>query len=166
MANLLTGSRILFAAMLVFCPAFSVLFYVFYLLGAFTDMVDGTIARALNQASPFGAKLDTFADYVFIIVVLVKVLVAVYIPQWLWIWIIVITLLKIANVICGYVMCRKFVAEHTIMNKITGFLLFLLPLGMGILPWQGMMVAVGVSGGVATFAAIQEGHYIRIGKAV
>ena len=47
---------------------------------------------------------------------------------------------------------------HTIANKVTGFLLFLLPLCMQIIDIHDAVIFVCI---VATFAAIQEGHYIR-----
>ena len=75
-ADAVTASRIVFAGFVLFCSAFSVPFYVFYLLGAFTDMMDGWIARKRNLKSSFGAKLDTVADSVFVIAVLAKVLPA------------------------------------------------------------------------------------------
>ena len=72
-ANAITSSRIVFALLILFAPVFSVPFYVFYFLGAATDMADGIIARKLNQESSFGAKLDTVADLVFVIAVLIKI---------------------------------------------------------------------------------------------
>ena len=54
MANIVTGCRILCSIFIVFSPAFSVRFYVFYLICGLTDMVDGTIARKTNTDSEFG----------------------------------------------------------------------------------------------------------------
>ncbi|MCR4837632.1 MAG: hypothetical protein K5897_01695 [Eubacterium sp.] len=47
------------------------------------------------------------------------------------------------------------------MNKVTGGLLFILPLILSIIPiiYTGITIC-----SVATFAAIQEGHFIRTGK--
>lgn len=61
-ANAVTLSRIVFAVLVLFSDTFSVQFYIFYPLGAFTDMIDGTIARKLNLKSSFGSKLDSVAD--------------------------------------------------------------------------------------------------------
>ena len=65
-ANAVTLSRIVFAGLVLYSDTFSVQFYIFYLLGAFTDMIDGTIARKLNTRSSFGSKLDSAADFVFV----------------------------------------------------------------------------------------------------
>ena len=64
-ANIITGSRIIFSLPLLFIPLSSACFYVFYLFCGFTDMIDGTIARKTGAVSKLGAKLDTIADFVF-----------------------------------------------------------------------------------------------------
>ena len=57
-------------------------------------------------------------------------------------------------------MQKRFVAVHTVMNKVTGALLFVLPLTIPLIePSHGAIVVCAI----ATFAAIQEGHLIRSG---
>jgi phosphatidylglycerophosphate synthase len=165
-ADAITASRIIFAVFVLFCPTFSVLFYAFYLLGAFTDMIDGWVARKLNLKSSFGAKLDTIADCTFVIAVLAKVLPALYVPKWLWIWIAMIAFIKFTNLVSSLVMLHRIVPMHTGMNKVTGFMLFLLLFGIGRGSWQALAIAVVVACSTATFAAIQEGHFIRTGKEI
>ena len=156
-ANILTGFRILGSILLFFFPVFSEAFYSIYLLCGFSDMTDGTIARKTNSASEFGAKMDTVADIVFVTVSLIKLLTTIHIPGWLWIWGSVIAIIKIGNIIWGYVSKKQFIALHTIMNKITGFLLFLLPLTLSLVELKFSSLVVC---SIATFAAIQEGVYI------
>ena len=62
--------------------------------------------------------------------------------------------------ISGYVMQKRFVALHTPMNKATGVLLFLLPLTLSLIELKYSAAPVCA---VATFAAVQEGHFIRTG---
>ncbi len=161
MANIITGFRILFSAVLLFLTAFSPEFYVLYCLTGFTDMIDGTIARKTDTVSEFGSKLDTVADIVFVSVCLIKLLPKLAIPVWLWICIGVIALIKVINIISGFVVQKKFVAKHTIMNKVTGALLFILPLTLSVvdLKYSGGFVCA-----IAVFAAVQEGHLIRTEK--
>jgi CDP-diacylglycerol--glycerol-3-phosphate 3-phosphatidyltransferase len=156
-ANVLTGCRILGSILLLFFPAFSLGFYVTYLLCGLSDMVDGTIARRTNSVSRFGSQLDTVADMVFVIASLIKVLPAIDVPLWLWIWGGAIALIKVGNIIWGYVVRRQFVSIHTIMNKVTGFILFLLPLTLSFmeLDFAAMFVCL-----IATISAIQEGFLI------
>ena len=74
-----------------------------------------------------------------------------------------IAAVKLANVISGWIMHRRFVSEHTRLNKLTGLLLFALPL---VLPVVELLLAAGIVCAVATLAAVQEGHYIRTGRFV
>ena len=161
LANIVTGLRIILSVALLFCPVFSPIFYSLYLIAGLSDMVDGTIARKTNSVSEFGSRFDSIADLVFVAVCLIKFLPQMDIPIWLSVWTVVISIIKIINVISGYVTQKRFVAVHTIMNKVTGMLLFILPLTLVVCPliYTGIPICL-----VATFAAIQEGHFIRTGK--
>ena len=124
-------------------------------------MIDGMVARKTHTVSDFGAKFDSAADILFVAVCLIKLLPTLSIPIWLTIWIAVIALIKIVNIVSGYVMQKKIIFLHTVMNKITGALLFLLLL---TLQWIDLRYSAVVVCAVATFAAIQEGHFIRTGR--
>lgn len=163
MANIVTGCRILCSIGMLFFPAFSSEFFILYLICGLTDMVDGTIARKTNTASEFGAKLDSTADFIFVAAALLKILPVLAISCWLWLWILGIALVKIANVISGFVREKRFMVEHTILNKMTGFLLFLLPLTVLFIELKYSAAVVCF---VATFAAIQEGYYIWTGREI
>ena len=158
MANIITGFRVLISIALLFCPMFSPVFYVLYLIAGLSDMIDGTIARRTNTVSEFGARFDTAADFVFVVVCLIKLLPVISMPLWLRVWIAMIALIKIINIISGYIVQRKLVAVHSVMNKVTGVLLFILPLTFPIVPLRYLAIPICA---VATFAAVQEGHYIR-----
>lgn len=166
MANMITGIRIVCAFVLIFCPTFSTWFYVLYIAGCISDVLDGIAARHLGKESKFGAQLDTIADIVFALIVLIKVVRTVYIPIWLIIWIDCIAVIKCINIISGFVIFKRFVSEHTVMNKICGALLFAIPLCIGQFPCQPVTMIIILTCGAATFAAVQEGHYIRIGKEI
>lgn len=161
MANFITGCRFLISAVLLFCPAFSLAFCVLYMSGGLSDMIDGTIARRTNTVSEFGSRFDTIADIVFAVVCLIKLLPVISIPMWLYVWIAVIVLIKVFNIISGYIVRKKLMAVHSVMNKITGVLLFILPLSFSFIPLKYSAIPVCV---VATFAAVQEGHFIRTGR--
>ena len=162
-ANIITSCRILLSITLLFCPVFSVCFYDIYLLCGFTDMVDGTIARKTNAVSEFGARLDTTSDFLFFAVTLIKLMPVIHIPKWIWVWIVIIAIIKICNVIVGFVYKKKLISLHTVMNKITGLLLFLIPLALQFIEIKYSLIAVCI---VATISAIQEGYYIRTGQEV
>ena len=80
-----------------------------------------------------------------------------------WIWIIIIVGIKIANVILGVFCTKRLIVEHTLLNKITGVLLFLLPLTLFWVDFKYSAMVVCV---MATFSAIQEGYYIRKGREI
>lgn len=163
LANIITGSRIVFSILMLFFPALSPWFYAMHLLCGLTDMVDGTIARKTNSVSEFGVKLDSIADFVFFGAAFVKLLPVMSIPTWLWVWILVIAFIKAVNVISGFVRMRRLIVQHTVMNKVTGALLFLLPLTLSFVDMRGSAAVVCI---FATFAAIQEGHFTRMEREI
>ena len=147
--------------LLLLFPVFSFGFYSLYLFCGFTDMVDGTIARKTNAESAFGARLDTVADFVFVTVSLIKFLPAMDIPKWLWVWMAVIAAIRVRNMMFGRTFSGEYVALHTILNKLTGFLLFLLPLSLHVIELKYSAVVVCVS---ATVSAVQEGWLMKKGE--
>ena len=160
-ANFITICRIFGSILLLFFPVFSSAFYILYLFCGFTDMVDGTIARKTNAESAFGARLDTVADFVFVIVSLIKFLPAMDIPKWLWGWMAVIVAIRVRNMMFGWIFSRKVIALHTILNKLTGSLLFLLPLSLHVIELKYSAVVVCA---VATVSAVQEGWLMKKGE--
>lgn len=162
-ANIITFCRIPLSFVLLFLAPLSVPFLAVYLLCGLTDMVDGTIARRTNTVSAFGSKLDTAADFVMVAVCLIKLIPVLEFETWMYVWIAIIALIKVINVASGFVMQKKFAAVHTVMNKITGGIIFIMPLTLNCID---LRYSAAVACAVATFAAIQEGHYIRTKECV
>jgi len=84
-------------------------------------------------------------------------------PAWLWTWIIFIAIIKIGNVVWELISNKKLVSMHTVLNKATGFLLFLLPL---MLNFINPIYSSAVVCFVATLSAINEVYYTMTGKEV
>ena len=121
-------------------------------------MLDGYLARKLRCESKKGAMLDSLADLVFVACCCYKLLPVLAFPKWLWIWGGAIVAVKVINQICALVMYKKCFFPHTFANKVTGVLLFVgVPLTLFLESTVPMMVVAAV----ATFAAVQEGHFIR-----
>jgi len=160
-ANVITIFRIAASIVLLFCPVFSPVFYTLYIAAGLSDMLDGFVARKTDTVSKLGARLDTIADFVFVVVCLIKLLPTLRIPVWLYGWIGIIALIKVVNIISGLAVQKKLVAVHSVMNKATGVLLFLLPLTIPAVPLRDSAIVICAA---ATFAAIQEGHFIRTGR--
>ena len=160
MANAITIFRMATSIVLLFCPVFSPAFYVLYIAAGLSDILDGFVAGKTNTVSGFGAKLDTIADFVFVVVCLIKLLPVLSIPAWLYFWIGMIALMKVVNIVLGFAVQKKLVAVHSVINKVTGALLFLMPLTIPAVPLKYSEAIVCAA---AMFAAIQECHFIRTG---
>lgn len=158
MANFITCIRIVCSIALLFCPVFSPAFYALYIAAGVTDMIDGVVARKTGTVSEFGAKLDTTADFVLVVVCLIKLLPVLHVPAWLYIWIAIIAFIKVANILAGYIRQKEFLSVHSIMNKVTGGLLFVFPLTLSFIDLRYSAAVVCV---VATAAAIHEGYLIK-----
>ena len=120
-------------------------------------MIDGAVARKTGTAGKLGSRLDTIADFVFVTVCLIKLLPMLNIPIWLYIWIAVITFIKAANIVIGFIRQKEFISVHSVMNKVTGGLLFVFPL---TLTWIDLRYSAAVVCVVATTAAVYEGYLI------
>ena len=119
-------------------------------------MIDGIVARRTNSASDFGARLDTVSDFMFMTVALIKIVPHLHIPVWLWIWIGIVAMIKLGNAARGFVRTKKLITPHTVLNKITGLLLFLLPVTISFVDLTYILPIVCT---VATVAAIQEVYF-------
>ncbi|MCR5783522.1 MAG: CDP-alcohol phosphatidyltransferase family protein [Clostridia bacterium] len=161
MANIITGIRMVLSVALLFCPVFSPAFYAFYITAGVSDMADGAVARKTGTVSEFGSKLDTVADIVFVAVCLIKVLPVSDVPVWLYIWIAGIAFIKAANIATGYIRRKKFISVHSIINKVTGGLLFVFPLTLSFTDFK---YSAAVVCAVATIAAFYEGYLIQTGR--
>lgn len=150
------------AVALPFVQSAPAIFWTLYLLCGLSDVLDGALARATGTVSRLGERLDTIADIIFVAVWMVLFIPAMNVGRWLWIWTGVIALIKVVNVISGLAMKKGFVAKHTLANKATGILLFLLPM---IIHWESIKVpSIVLICLLATFATVQEGHLIRTEK--
>ena len=179
--NILSASRIVLCLPLLLVDAMTVPFWVLYVIAGTTDMLDGFLARGWGVESKFGARLDSWADFVFVLAVGYKLFPWLKLPTALWMMIGLIALVKIVNVwssesrqtcldgrvvtdkdkvnaVSTYVVKRRIIFLHTKANKLTGFLLFIGMMAIG----QSYFVPVAwVVACIALFAAIQEGHFIR-----
>lgn len=158
MANIVTGVRLLLSVLMLFLPVPSPGFWAVYAAAGLSDMLDGPIARRTRTTSDFGARLDTLADMAFAVACMIRLLPVLDIPAWLWLWIGAIALIKGINLLSGLILQRKLVAKHTLLNKVTGLALFLLPL---TLPFADLRYTGSFVCALAALAAVQEGHLIR-----
>ena len=156
--NLLSASRIALCLPLLLVDAMTLPFWVLYLIAGLTDILDGFLARRWGLESKFGARLDSLADFVFVLAVGYKLFPWLKLPAALWMMIGLIALVKIVNAISSYMVRHRIEYFHTKANKLTGFLLFvgLMAIGQSFFLPVAWCIAC-----IALFAAVQEGHYIR-----
>ena len=156
--NIITALRILGSFCLLLCNPAGAAFWVIYGLCGVSDMADGYLARKLHAESKAGAVLDSVADICFVACCAIRILPILQIPKWLWIWAGLIVIIKLVNQVSALIVCKGFRFPHTSANKLTGLLLFI---AVPTMFWS--LVPIAVAAGVATFAAVQEGHFIRKG---
>ena len=154
--NIITTLRFLGAACLLLCNPAGAAFWIIYGLCGVSDMVDGYLARRLHAESKIGTVLDSVADICFVACCAIQLMPVAQIPTWLWIWAGVIVAIKFINQVSALIVCKHFCFPHTNANKLTGLLLFI---AVPMVFWS--IIPIVIVAGVATFAAIQEGHLIR-----
>ena len=152
-ANILTISRILCSVQMFFMPTGSYMFGILYLLCGLTDMLDGYAARKLHTESEHGARLDSLADLCFAAVYAVKVLPDLRLPIWCRIWIVLIAGIKITGIILRSRKECRLRIEHSFLNRLTGILIFLLPLTICIV---NVTYSAGIVCAAAMVSAIDE----------
>ena len=154
--NILSSLRMVGAIALLLSDVSSMLFGVFYIFCGISDIADGWLARKLKCVTRTGALLDSLADFCFVACCAWKLLPILELPKWLWLWAGVIVAIKVVNQLSALVMYGRCCFPHTLANKATGFLLFI---AVPMTFWS--IIPISIVAVVATFAAIQEGHFIR-----
>lgn len=128
-ANIITCTRIIGTAVMIFMPTLSLGFYIAYAYAGITDVVDGYVARKTGTASDFGAKLDSISDLFFYISMLLKILPVLIqeLPNFVMNSIYFIFAFRICLYVFEGIHRHKFVSNHTVFNKATGFMLYFVP---------------------------------------
>ena len=154
--NVISVLRIAGSIGLLFCDVKGWPFWSLYVLCGLSDILDGWLARRLHAESKTGAILDSVSDIVFVACCAIRLSPVLEIPVWLCIWAGIIVTIKIINQISALIVCKRVCFPHTVANKLTGFLLFLT---VPTMSWS--MIPISIVAALATFAAVQEGHFIR-----
>ena len=129
MANIITILRILGTLLLSVTIPLSGEFFVLYTLTGITDVLDGYIARKTNTCSEFGSKLDSAADLMFYGIILYRLLpiLAGIMPPEIWYVVMAIVALRVFTYVFTAIKYKVFMSNHTYLNKMTGFCVFLIP---------------------------------------
>lgn len=160
--DLFTYLRILCALVLPFLPPLGPVFLAVYALSGLSDALDGFLARRLNQASAWGARLDSTADLLLYTIVLVRLipLLRERLPGWFWYIVGGVLLLRLSAYLLAAVKFHRFASEHTLLNKVSSLTIFAVPflLPTSVFLWYAAFVCL-----VAALAAAQELriHWLR-----
>jgi CDP-diacylglycerol--glycerol-3-phosphate 3-phosphatidyltransferase len=154
--NVISALRIAGSIGLLFCDVTGWPFWTLYALCGISDMVDGWVARRLHAETKAGAILDSVADLSFLVCCAIRLLPLLSIPSWLWIWAGIVVVIKMVNQVSALFLFKRFCFLHTVANKLTGFMLFL-----AVPTISRSIIPIAIVAAMATFAAIQEGHFIR-----
>jgi len=114
------------ALSLIFIEPLSPMCIVIFLIAGFSDMIDGPIARRIeNASSELGAELDSIADMLLVIVTVVFVLPHFDLWSWLMVCFYAALGFKLASAIPGLIKHRKVFFLHTLSNKLLALILFI-----------------------------------------
>ena len=140
--------------MMAFTAPLSPAFWGCYLLGGFSDVADGALARRYQVQTKQGARLDSAADFLFSLSA-AKVFWPIIsaLPGWLWKCAACIFVLRLCNLFIARHKYRAFWALHTYTNKAAGALLFASPL---LFLWPGKTAAGVLLCAVSLFASLEE----------
>ena len=152
--NILTALRMLGTVLLLFTKPLTLPFYLLHGFCGLTDALDGALARALHASSRLGAQLDSVADLMFYGVMMGKLMPILWARMSASVWWIVGAAVLIR--LCAYgvaaVKEHRFSALHTLLNKLTGLLVVLIPYILAL------PAAVPLCHGVAAMALVSSSH--------
>ena len=151
--NIISASRGITAIVMLFFPVFSITFWVLYCWCGFSDMIDGLIARKMDAESETGSRIDSLADFVFLVCTGILILPSVTLPLWIWLWVAGIAAVKTAAICIFSYRQRRLAVPHSRTNKLTGFLLFCLPFAFN---WTGVLIPAAIACAVATFSLLED----------
>lgn len=161
--NALTLLRLLlvpvFAAVYFLLPERRWIALVIYLSAALTDLLDGYLARRLNQITWFGKLFDPAADKLMCVMMLYCLAATGRIP---W-WVLVVVFLKEAYMGLGAFLMysRSFVVKSDIFGKVSTFM-FVLATAL-VFPWHGSARLTSIGRmliiGAAAFSVAAAAHY-------
>lgn len=126
--NILSIMRMFGAVLLLLTAPLLSSFHIVYILCGITDVADGFLARRMKCGSRLGAILDSIADFMFIAsaVIALRYMLVYCVPPFIQITAITEAVIKAAAYIYGSIKFKTSASLHTVLNKITGIMLFLL----------------------------------------
>ena len=154
-ANIITFLRIPCAIIILINGKFNYLFYLLFLLGSFTDSIDGAIARKYNLQSRFGSILDSVADIFFFGSALYVTLStnANNLNDTARIMLVAVVIFRVICYLIGYIKFKTLAALHTFLNKLTAIAIFI---SIMAIPFIGISIPCIITCTIALAAVFEE----------
>ncbi len=126
---ILTFTRCIVPFLFFFLEPFSIPFFIAFFYCCASDVLDGVLARLLHTVTPLGSRLDSFADFIFVVITTAVLLPTLQLPLFLTAWICGIFLVKFAIFLTCFFKYQKLViGVHTLANKVAGLAFAIYPL--------------------------------------
>lgn len=151
--NILTMIRIILSVSLMFVSLGTPVFTTIYLLCGLSDVLDGFIARKFHCETRIGSMLDSFADAFFLLIMSVRLIPDITWKGYMVLWVIAIGILKLLAYMIMFCRLREVAMLHTYFNKMTGIILFFVPV---FYKMSQATVYFVILGSIATVTAIEE----------
>lgn len=123
-ANAVTATRMIAAFLLFLIDPSDPVFWLLYAWCGASDMIDGQIARRLEEESLFGARLDSVSDFTFAVACCCSILPNCSLQAWL---VALITLIASSKILLYVFLLGKgsnAARMHSMGNKAAGFTVF------------------------------------------
>ncbi|GAB2026985.1 CDP-alcohol phosphatidyltransferase family protein [Lactovum odontotermitis] len=156
MRNIATGLtllRIAGAFLLLLTTPLSPAFWTIYTLCFLTDVLDGQAARRSGTTSQSGAILDSLADFILIIILLTVFIPEFHFENWIILWTIGIAAVRLLSWLIGFIKYHSFASIHTVLNKMTGFVIFIFPILYALFDLKITMILLCA---IASASAVEE----------
>ena len=155
LANIITVLRIPCAIGILLNGKFNYIFYSLFLFGAFTDSIDGVVARRTNSQSRLGSLLDSISDLIFFGSALYVTLSmnAYNLNDTARIMLTAVLVFRVICYLIGYIKFKSLAALHTVLNKLTAIAIFISIL---VIPFIGISTPCIITCSIALAAVFEE----------
>lgn len=152
-ANYISISRIFLSLILALLKPLSIEFLVIYIICGISDVLDGYIARKTNITSRLGEKLDSIADLILFGVMMIVLYPIINLTVEIILWIVIMGIIRVVSMMMVIIKYKTFAILHTYGNKITGLMLFILPLLLAFIQPDVLIYIICM---IASISAIEE----------
>ena len=125
--NILSICRIFLSLLLLLLKPLGIPFFIIYIICGISDFLDGFIARKYKVTTKLGARLDSIADFVMFMIIIIVIYPLITSSGIIKVSIFGIIIIRVIATTIAFIKYKSFAMIHTYGNKITGFLVLLIP---------------------------------------